>query len=528
MTRIGRGLSFVVALCILFTARLGAQATYTAASCGQSAVQTAINSEQAHPVDGDVISIPAGSCSWSGTISQDFSKSVTVQGAGATSSTTGGAGTSGSDVTAITENGTVFSLTQIAGKSLRVTGIAFLQTSGSGTSLQLSGASTAVRLDHCHFHLYYAGVLITGSLQGVADHDYFDSPASLGGTPTNDFQIHNGETWNGATDGLGDASWTDKDHWGTSEFFFIEDSRFFDSDPSDSHDGARFVFRHNTVTGDGSGSAQQMYNHSLVSGSPGRAPRAVEVYDNTFTQAGNESNGPFSLNGGTLLFWGNTITGGYGYGVAVDYARAEGGFASPPNDWGNCGSSGGVGWDGKALPNGYPCMDQPGRGQGDLVAGANFPTLCSQTAGCPTYNGSWVHEILDPFYAWANTFTPQYYTSNPLIGVFPASLVVDNRDYYQQFGTLEESGSWNGTKGVNQSSSAPSGNCTAGTDPMTGGPAPGVGWWDTSNNTLYVCTATNTWTVYYTPYTYPHPLTQSSVGTGGAPAPPMGLAATVQ
>jgi len=45
----------------------------------------------------------------------------------------------------------------------------------------------------------------------------------------------------------------------------------------------------------------------------------------------------------------------------------------------------------------------------------------------------------------------------------------------------------------------------------------GVGYWATDQGNwnqsgsggqgqLYVCTATNTWTLSYTPYTYPHPL----------------------
>jgi hypothetical protein len=34
------------------------------------------------------------------------------------------------------------------------------------------------------------------------------------------------------------------------------------------------------------------------------------------------------------------------------------------------------------------------------------------------------------------------------------------------------------------------------------------GYWASDQNTLYRCTATNTWTPYYRPYTYPHPLTQ--------------------
>jgi hypothetical protein len=35
----------------------------------------------------------------------------------------------------------------------------------------------------------------------------------------------------------------------------------------------------------------------------------------------------------------------------------------------------------------------------------------------------------------------------------------------------------------------------------------GVGYWATDTNTLYRATATNTWTAYYRPYAYPHPLT---------------------
>jgi hypothetical protein len=34
----------------------------------------------------------------------------------------------------------------------------------------------------------------------------------------------------------------------------------------------------------------------------------------------------------------------------------------------------------------------------------------------------------------------------------------------------------------------------------------GVGYWATDERRLYRATATNTWTLYYTPYTYPHPL----------------------
>ncbi len=49
-------------------------------------------------------------------------------------------------------------------------------------------------------------------------------------------------------------------------------------------------------------------------------------------------------------------------------------------------------------------------------------------------------------------------------------------------------------------------------------------YWATDQNTLYKCTATNTWTAYYTSYTYPHPLTQGQ----DPPDPPSNLTAISQ
>jgi hypothetical protein len=52
----------VLIFALLIAAPAFAQSTYTANSCSESDVETAITNEQAHPVDGDIISIPSGSC----------------------------------------------------------------------------------------------------------------------------------------------------------------------------------------------------------------------------------------------------------------------------------------------------------------------------------------------------------------------------------------------------------------------------------------------------------------------------------
>ena len=114
----------------------------------------------------------------------------------------------------------------------------------------------------------------------------------------------------------------------------------------DAHDGARYVFRHNTVTGDGS-SAQQVTGHGLTD-ARGRAVRTVELYMNTFSTLTAIGNPTFSLNSGALLFWGNTISQ-YKGAIEADYTRKSNAtytYLAPPNGWGYCGTAfGPASWD---------------------------------------------------------------------------------------------------------------------------------------------------------------------------------------
>jgi len=145
-------------------------------------------------------------------------------------------------------------------------------------------------------------------------------------------------------------------------------------------------------------------------------------------------------------------------------------------------------------------LDQAGYGKcDDLIA--------YDIAGNP-YNTSdggevkaWPHQHREPLYSWLNTLN-----SSPMQGQnayyhseFPA--IQPDREYYNEISPFD------GTSGV-------------GVGKLADRPStcrPGVAYWATDdgpNGTLYVAAAQNTWSQYYRPYVYPHPL------VSGVPAPP--------
>ncbi len=540
-----------------------AQATYTAASCNPNDIQTAINSEQAHPADGDIIAIPAGACTWTGAgnvISFTTNNTVTIQGAGAMAPTgSGGTTPTGTDQTAITDQlsntSELFSLTENApGKLLRFTGIAILQNGSSNVAqfglISVGGPNNSIRVDHCHFYLTVSGgssvYVGQGNTTGVADHNYLQSVSNA---DMDTFDVYNGVGWGGLNDSpnaggqqiQGNASWRAADGFGTSGFFFIEDSYFSYGWFGNCVVGGRWVFRHNTgVNVNGTAEHGTTFYE--------RSCRAAEFYDNNLTGAPQSGNGNsvYSNNGGTTLWWGNTVASGYPNAVTLDVPRKNNAYSGcctvPPSGWGYCGTNfNGTGspWDGNSnTATGYPCLDGPGRGMGDSIGNppgtstGNFP-LCNITQGCSTNNGQWPRQAIVPIYVWANTYTSG---STTLVND-NSGMLTANQDYY----TDSVGSSFNGTAGIGTGTLLPTNasaytnapNCmtnpNGGTLYNTGG-VPGVGYWYTggSSPALYVCTAANTWTLYYTPYTYPHPLTTGGPPPVNPPSPPTNLTATVQ
>lgn len=147
---------------------------------------------------------------------------------------------------------------------------------------------------------------------------------------------------------------------------------------------------------------------------------------------------------------------------------------------------------------GYPCFRQPGRDQA-----AN----------------------LKPMYAWNNKWSD----TNGLVPLVPENVgsapiyftnhIVSDRDLFNSIGNAQTSATspFNGTTGMGFGTLAnrPTTCSVGGTQAADAGQG-GVGYFATdvgTQGTLYGCSASNTWTVRYEPYTYPHPL-QGSASTG--------------
>src|SRR5262249_11171139 len=132
-----------------------------------------------------------------------------------------------------------------------------------------------------------------------------------------------------------------------------------------------------------------------------------------------------------------------------------------PNGWGYCGSnfSGSVSnWDGNsAAATGYPCLDQVGRGAGQLLMN-DFPNVMNNS----TRSIAWPSQALEPIYEWADAYSPV--PNNPS-GIWAQSGPddVQNRDYY--VGTTDSGTpiTFSGATGVGAGSlSARPSSCTTG------------------------------------------------------------------
>jgi hypothetical protein len=496
-----------------------------AASCNASDVQAAFNQITTSTT---TVSIPAGSCTWTAAVTLKVPSgngNLSVIGAGSLSATGGG------DATVITDSyGSSSPLFSVATGTqtsfFRLAGITIQGGNAGGTSLtkysgilQISGSSQNVRIDHCHFNtttytgapILAASIRFVSQIYGVVDHNLFDGAGEK-------VQAYF-PNWGGGSNAWGDGSWNDTTTFGGPRFIFVEDN-VVNSDGeavNDCKQGGRMVIRHNTLN------ASSILTHGVGQGTTReRGCRALEVYSNTF----NEPSSTLIFNvlflaSGPALIYNNSAPTGYQVFAWLPNIRDDSSHTepAPPSSFGYCGTAitgTASAWDQNTDSSGYACLDQPGRGAGDLLAN-NFPTATNVTLSANV----WPRQALDPIYEWLDTWTAPANYSTASFQTLTPTQVSANRDWFQY------NASFDGTSGTGAGLlAARPATCTANSVSYPAGNSPGVGYWATDQNTLYVCTATNTWTAYYTPFAYPHPLTGGQPSST-APAAPTGLTANV-
>ncbi|HLG59362.1 MAG TPA: hypothetical protein VI485_28745 [Vicinamibacterales bacterium] len=457
-----------------------------AASCEEGAINSAIGSA----TDGQIVVIPAGTCEWTTPVTILSTAGVSLRGAG-------------QGVTTITDNViTVGGITANIAAGNAVVNIGeFTMIGGVAKSDAVRGnidviwgsdAENAVRIHHVTLSDFGRGFSTRCQgfrCSGVIDHSVFTAPADGSSQAVACFGH---STPNNHAHLAGDAE------FGTSRFIFFEDNTLnyptINDGGLEGYGGCRYVFRFNTVHGVSQG------HHGFDSGNR-RETKAAEIYRNTFDQDGcqapcasNQRGIPFRS--GLGLVWDNTFSTGYDpTKLHLLNLRSSGGTHLPDTEgayqlWGTC-QTGGETFDGQDgdEASGHVC-----RGQ----VGWNFPgsTLADNT------------HVQTLFYSWGLR------RLGSILGFSAsgaANDIISGREYFN------EVASFTGATGVGRGTLAlrPS-TCAVGTAYF----ATDQGSWNapTSDGTqdaifgaavqgvLYKCTATNTWTLHYTPYTYPHPL----------------------
>lgn len=452
-------------------------ATINAVSNSLTDVQAAIN--DAGTVAGDTVVVPAGTgtADWTGDV--DITKAITLQGPGKTA------------LTITWTTGQAVEINQVAA---RVTGFGF---STATAQIAIYARGQGWRVDNCKYN----------NTKSNAENGIFVKADGLNITTEPYGLVDSNEIINGKVlnNGMGNhntasAAWYNALDLGGSSAVYVEDNTFsttsltYPTNCMDSSRAAKYVFRYNTALN------TNIMVHAIDSATASqRGGRKWEVYGNTFNSLSSATYAAIWMRSGTGISMFNDFTSdvAWNYDVFFDNPRSSGHTPSDTTTYaGTCDGDSQL--DGNDDASGYPCRDQIGYGLDT--------SLWSPSTNLPAPD-----QTAYPGYIFLNRKSGSQASVDVVATPANPTHIQANRDYYN------ETGSFNGTSGVGYGTlAARPATCTT-----------GVGYWATSQNlsdlsiyrgvgatpisgTLYKCTSTDTWTAYYTPYTYPHPMRTGS------------------
>jgi hypothetical protein len=551
-----RGWSALAILVLSGASLCYGQGTYTAASCAESDVNAVIKGPTHTAVSGDTIIIPTtGSpCTWA--------SGITISGVGiditGTGSPNAGGGTvgAGTPSTTLIESGSspFFTFTNLSvGQTAKVE---LLNMGSTNATKDMVGAiviwgtcttsgCAQFRVDNINFTAgeWESGLdsayITMDDVFGVADHNTANE--SVSSSPA--LVDINYTSWQGVGD-WGDNSFASADTLGMAgagQATYIENnlvtgvrlSEVVVSPPGLNAGGGRYVCRFNvTYNMSGTGICN---GHGTAWSGRNRGMRQVEAYYNTTSCSNASCNAGTGVLSGTGYFfsnyWINTAVQGWNTFIDINIPR----FDKTASPWGNC--DGTEPWDHAPWSSTTACLDQPGSGAGLLYTANNPPTMASAPGtACTAAGQCWPNPALDPIYEAGETGNVPGTPGYGFIAVASNSQtrLLANRDYYAEVSQLAQTSAtspFNGTTGTGYGTLA---NRPTTCTPYVGYWATDQGSWNTSNSSqegeLFICTSTNTWTMKYEPYTYPHPLTTGgTLGSGDTPPnAPTDLTAAVE